>query len=109
MTVEETSEELALEGRSVVIEVTRFPKGTSRGRVTSLAVGIDPEVKEGDEAVDVSPALVVDALIYALKLNYDAESQHGSDETAEEYVEDVARILLSQIENDEPSSLRRVH
>jgi len=109
MAVEETTEELALEGRSVVIEVTRFPKGTSRGRVTSLAVGIEPDVKNGGDPVDVSPALVVDALIYALKLNYDAESQHGSNETAEDYVEDVARILLSQIENDEPSSLMRVH
>ena len=102
MSLVEMTEELALEGRSVIIRVVRFQKETSDGRVTPLSVEVDPP--PGDEPIDVPSDIVVYALIYALKLNYDAEIQHGSDETPESYVSDVSKILLSQIEEDEPSS-----
>ena len=102
MSVEETSEELALEGRSVVATVTRFPKGTSDGRVTSLYVEVKPP-PSAFPGIDVHPDIVVDMLIYALKLNYDSEKEAGIDESPEHYAGDVARILLSQIKNDDPS------
>lgn len=104
MTTKKEREELALEDYSVVATITRFPGGISGGRVTSLRVDLEPTLK-GLEKLDVHSDIVMDMLIYALKLNYDAERDGGSNESPEHYAKDVGRILLAQIKNDDPSIL----
>ena len=98
-------EDLTIKGHSVVVKVTRFPEGTSAdSRVTSLEVCIEPPIPEEEDAIDVDASIVVDMLIYALKLNYDAEQEGGFEyESPEHYAEDIARILQNQIETDDVS------